>query len=61
MNKYETVLIAKPEIEMTGLMSKYEDLIKANGELEQQENLGVKRLAYEVRGYKERLLLHNVF
>lgn len=61
MNKYETVFIAKPEIDVTGLMSKYEDLIRANGELKKQENLGIKKLAYEVRGYKERLLLHNEF
>ena len=60
MNKYESVIIIKPSLEekeQNEIIEKFESLIKENGELEKTDNLGIKKLAYEVKGNKEGLFV----
>lgn len=60
MNKYESVIIIKPtldEKEQNEIINKYENLIKENGELEKTENLGTKKLAYEIQKNKEAIFI----
>lgn len=56
MNKYETVFIINPNIEDAGvkaLTQKFSDLINSDGKVEKVEELGKKKLAYEIRKHKE--------
>ena len=56
MNKYETVFIINPNVEDTGvkaLIQKFSDLINSDGKLEKVEELGKKKLAYEIKKHKE--------
>ncbi|MFQ5781288.1 MAG: 30S ribosomal protein S6 [Nitrospiria bacterium] len=56
MNAYETIFIVKPSLseeEMTKVIDKIKAVIqKGGGEVVASENLGKKRLAYEVRKEK---------
>jgi len=56
MNKYESVIIINPSVEekeVKELITKFTDLINTNGKVETVEELGKKRLAYEVKKNKE--------
>ena len=51
MNKYETVFIINPSVEEAGvkeLTQKFSDLINSDGKVESVEELGTKKLAYEI-------------
>ncbi len=56
MNKYESVIIINPSVEEQGiksLIAKFTDLINSNGKLEKVEELGKKKLAYEIKKNSE--------
>ena len=56
MNEYESVIIINPnctEEAVKALESKYTGLINTNGKIESVENVGKKRLAYEIKRNKE--------
>lgn len=56
MNKYETVFILKNDIteeQIREKISKIEELIIKNGKITKTENLGLKKLAYEVKKYTQ--------
>lgn len=56
MNKYESIIIINPEIEEAGLKEiedKFTGLINENGKVESVENMGKKRLAYDIKKNKE--------
>ena len=56
MNKYESVIIINPSVEEEGikaLIAKYTDLINNEGKVESVNEIGKKRLAYEIMKNKE--------
>ena len=56
MNKYESVVIIDPSVDeekVKELSHKFTDLINKDGKVEKVEELGKKRLAYEVKKNKE--------
>ena len=56
MNKYESVIIINPNVDEVGvkaLEEKFTGLINENGKVESVENMGKKRLAYEIKKCKE--------
>lgn len=56
MNKYESVIIIRPNLEegeIEGIITKITDLINQDGEVTKVEKMGVKRLAYEINKCKE--------
>lgn len=56
MNKYESVMILKSDLKETEIkkvIDKFADLIKSNGTIESIEELGKKKLCYEIRKNKE--------
>ena len=56
MNKYESVIIINPSVDeekVKTLTDKFSDLINKNGKVEKVDNLGKKKLAYEVKKNKE--------
>lgn len=56
MNKYESIIIINPNIEEAtakALEEKFVGLINENGKLESVEDMGVKKLAYEIKKNKE--------
>jgi len=56
MNKYESVVIINPSLEaesIKALISKISDLINTNGKVNSVEELGNKKLAYEIKKNKE--------
>ena len=56
MNKYESVIIVNPnctEEAIKALETKFTGLINENGKVESVENMGKKRLAYEIKKFKE--------
>ena len=56
MNKYESVIIVNPNIDEAGLKAleeKFTGLINENGKVESVEQMGKKKLAYEVKKFKE--------
>ena len=56
MNKYESVIIISPVVEEEGIKSlikKFSDLINNDGKVESVEEMGKKKLAYEVNKNKE--------
>ena len=56
MNKYESIIIINPnctEEAIKALESKVTGLINKNGKLESVENMGKKKLAYEIKKNKE--------
>ena len=55
MNKYETVILLKEtltEDNKTEVIKKFEDYISKNGNLISTENLGSKKMAYEIKKQK---------
>ncbi len=56
MNKYESVVIINPNVDEEGiktLIQKLSDLINSDGKLEKADELGKRKLAYEVKKNKE--------
>ncbi len=56
MNKYESVVIIDPSVDeekVKELSQRFTDLINKDGKVEKVEELGKKRLAYEVKKNKE--------
>ena len=56
MNKYESVIIVNPNVDEAGLKAleeKFTGLINENGKVESVENMGKKRLAYEIKKLNE--------
>lgn len=56
MNKYESVVIINPSVEeekIKELSQKFTDIINNDGKVEKVEELGKKKLAYEVKKNKE--------
>ena len=56
MNKYESVVIINPNLEaesIKSLIEKFSGLINSNGTVSSVEELGKKRLAYEIKKLNE--------
>ena len=56
MNKYESVVIINPNVEenaLKALIEKFQTLINTDGKVEQVNELGKKKLAYEINKNKE--------
>lgn len=56
MNKYESVIIINPNVEEDGikaLISKFSDIINNDGKVEKVDELGKRKLAYEVKKFTE--------
>ena len=56
MNKYESVIIINPSVDDEGIKSlikKYTDIINNEGKVESVDEIGKKRLAYEIMKNKE--------
>ena len=52
MRRYETTIIIDPALDQSkidGTISKYEEIIKSDGEIIEIENWGKKRLAYSIK------------
>lgn len=64
MNKYESIAIINPTVEeqeMKALIAKFTDLINNDGKLEKVDELGKKKLAYEIKKQKEAYYLAFYF
>ena len=56
MNKYESVIIINPNLDQEAtkaLIKKFEDLINTDGKVEKIDELGKRKLAYEIKKNKE--------
>ncbi len=56
MNKYESVVIINPNVEensLKELIERFQTLINTDGKVEQVNELGKKKLAYEIKKQKE--------
>ena len=56
MNQYESVIIINPNLEqevIKTLIKKFEDLINTDGKVETINELGKRKLAYEIKKNKE--------
>ena len=56
MNKYESIIIVNPNVDEAGLKAleeKFTGLINENGKVESVENMGKKKLAYDIKKNKE--------
>lgn len=56
MNQYESIIIINPNVDeekMKSLIEKFSTLINNEGKVEKVEELGKKKLAYEVKKNKE--------
>ena len=56
MNKYESVVIINPNLEaesIKALIEKFSNLINNNGKVDSVEEVGKKKLAYEIKKNKE--------
>ena len=56
MNKYETVFIINPSVEEAGvkeLIEKFSSLINNDGKVESVEEMGKRKLAYEIKKNSE--------
>jgi len=56
MNKYESIIIVNPNVDEAGLKAleeKFTGLINENGKVESVENMGKKKLAYEIKKQQE--------
>ena len=56
MNQYESVVIINPNVEenaLKALIERFQTLINTDGKVEQVNELGKKKLAYEVKKNKE--------
>ncbi len=56
MNKYESIIIVNPNLDEAGLKAleeKFTGLINENGKVESVENMGKKKLAYDIKKMNE--------
>ena len=56
MNKYETIFIINPSVEDAGvkeLIEKFSNIINSDGKVESVEEMGMKKLAYEINKQTE--------
>ena len=56
MNKYESIIIINPSLEEQGmkeLIKKFEDMINNEGKVESVEEIGKRKLAYEIKKNSE--------
>lgn len=56
MNKYESVIIINPNLEaesIKALIEKFSNLINTDGKVSSVEEIGKKKLAYEIKKNKE--------
>lgn len=56
MNKYESIIIVKPDVNEEGLKAleeKFTGLINEAGKVESVENMGKKKLAYSIKKYTD--------
>lgn len=56
MNNYETIILIKNDIEeeeRNKVIAIIKDYLKENGKITKLESIGLRKLAYEVRGYEE--------
>ena len=56
MNKYESIIIVNPNVDEKGLKDleeKFTGLINENGKVESVENMGKKKLAYDIKKFSE--------
>ncbi len=56
MNKYESVVIVNPNLEeesIKALINKFSDLINTDGKVASVEEIGKRKLAYEIKKQKE--------
>ena len=56
MNKYESVVIINPNLEsesIKALIGKFSDLINSNGKVNSVDELGKRKLAYEIKKLNE--------
>jgi len=56
MNKYESVVIVNPNLEeesIKNLIKKFSDLINTDGKVTSVEEMGKRKLAYEIQKQKE--------
>ena len=56
MNKYETVFIINPSVEEAGikdLIQKFSDIINNDGKVEEVQEMGKRKLAYEIKKNSE--------
>ncbi len=56
MNKYESIIIVNPNVDEAGLKAleeKFTGLINENGKVESVENMGKRKLAYEIKKFSE--------
>lgn len=56
MNKYESVVIINPNVEeeaLKALVERFSTLINSDGKVEKVDELGKKKLAYEINKNKE--------
>ena len=55
-SKYESIIIVNPNVDEAGLKAleeKFTGLINENGKVESVENMGKKKLAYEIKKFSE--------
>ena len=56
MNKYESVIIINPSLEEQGIkdvITKFTDLINSDGKVENFDEMGRRKLAYEIKKQSE--------
>ena len=56
MNKYETLVVLRPDLEeekRNELIEKFKGIIASDGEVEEVNEWGMKKLAYEINKLKE--------
>ena len=56
MNKYESIIIVSPNVDEAGLKAveeKFTGLINEHGKVETVENMGKRKLAYDIKKFKE--------
>lgn len=63
MNKYESVIIINPSVDEEGiksLVAKFTDLINTDGKVEKVDDLGKRKLAYEVKNKKKDIIKYLI-
>ena len=56
LNKYETIFVINPDFDeekIAEMVNKFKTLIEKNGEIEETDEWGKRKLAYKVNGYVE--------
>ena len=56
MNKYESIIIVNPNVDEAGLKAleeKFTGLINENGKVESVEEMGKRKLAYDIKKFTE--------